>query len=269
MSKGKLIIIGGHEDKVGDETILKEVVNTIKKDGRLVIATVASTKAQEVGTEYTALFKELGVKNVAVLNIEIREEAFDEARVKLIDEADAVFFTGGDQLRITSQVGDTPIYRGMHALYKRGGLIAGTSAGAAVMPHTMLISGPSDESSRMSAIEMAPGFAFIENVVIDSHFAERGRMGRLIGAVIQNPANLGIGIDEDTAIVVEQGKRFRVIGSGAVYVLDGSTLTYSSVSEEQPEGILSAFDLRLHVLGDGDQYNLLERHPLTTEVSTA
>lgn len=176
--------------------------------------------------------------------------------------ARVVFFTGGDQLRISSQIGDSDMFKCLRELYFDGGTIVGTSAGAAAMPETMLIGGASDASNRVSTLSMAPGLAFAHDMVIDSHFAERGRMGRLLGAVVQNPRNLGIGIDEDTAIVLERGDGFWVEGSGAVYVVDGSGISYSSLAERQPEGVVRMDDVSLHVLGAGDRFDLKERRPL-------
>jgi cyanophycinase len=197
-----------------------------------------------------------------VVDIRTREEATDEQQIQKIASAKVVFFTGGDQLRITSQIGDSPLFRCMQEIYRKGATIAGTSAGAAAMPETMLIAGAGDTSNGISALEMAPGLAFLSGVVIDSHFAERGRMGRLLGAITQNPRNIGLGIDEDTAIIVTGQECFEVIGSGAVYVVDGIDVSYSSLSEEQPEGIISIFDMRLHVLGQGDHFDLDKRRPL-------
>ena len=260
---GRLIIIGGHEDKEGERTILKAVAQRARgTHGHLVIVTVASNLPEELGPEYRALFKDLGVQDVTVIDIRTRDEAADQKRVEQIATAKVVFFTGGDQLRITSQIGDSPLFRCIQELYHKGATIAGTSAGAAVMPETMLIAGAGDESNRISALEMAPGLAFMKGVVIDSHFAERGRMGRLLGAVAQNPRNIGLGIDEDTAILVSGQERFEVIGSGAVYVVDGIDISYSSLSEKQPEGIVSIYGAKLHVLGQDDQYDLHERCPI-------
>jgi cyanophycinase len=265
-AKGRLIIIGGHEDKEGERTILKAVAQRARGDnGRLVIVTVASNLPEELGREYRALFTDLGVKHIDVVDIRTRDEAADQKNVDKIADAKVVFFTGGDQLRITSQIGDSPLFRCMQEIYRKGATIAGTSAGAAAMPETMLIAGASDESNRISALEMAPGLAFMQGVVIDSHFAERGRMGRLLGAVAQNPRNIGLGIDEDTAILVSGQERFEVIGSGAVYVVDGMDISYSSLSEKRPEGIVSIDDIKLHVLGQDEQYDLLARCPLREE----
>jgi len=264
--KGRLIIIGGHEEKQGERTILKAVAQRARGEhGRLVIVTVASQMPEELGSEYRALFKDLGVRDVDVVDIRTRDEATDEQNVQKIADAKVVFFTGGDQLRITSQIGDSPVFRCMQEIYHKGATIAGTSAGAAAMPETMLIAGASDKSNQISALEMAPGLAFMHGVVIDSHFAERGRMGRLLGAVAQNPRNIGLGIDEDTAILVTGEERFEVIGSGAVYVVDGMGISYSSLSEKRPEGIVTINDVKLHVLGQDDQYDLNARQPLREE----
>jgi cyanophycinase len=175
--------------------------------------------------------------------------------------AAGIFFTGGDQLRISSQIGDTPIERMVREIHERGGVVAGTSAGASVMSDTMLVKGTSSESHRIGDLHMAPGLGLVRNVIIDQHFAERGRFGRLLGAVAQNPRVLGIGIDEDTAIIVEGGA-FRVVGSGAVYIVDGGGVTHSNIAEARPERTLSMYDVRLHVLSSGDAFDLDGRRPV-------
>jgi len=273
--KGDLIIIGGHEDKEGEQVILKEVAKRVTRRGRsnghshngaghgsLVITTVASRFPQALAEEYKRVFRNLGVTNIDVVEIETRAEAHHDANVEKIRKASVVFFTGGDQLRISSQIGDSPTYQCLLDLYQDGGTIVGTSAGAAVMSETMIIQGSGDETNEIYTLGMAPGLGLVENIVIDSHFAERGRMGRLLGAVAENPKNLGICIDEDTAIIVEQGKRFKVIGSGGVYVVDGSTVSYSSLSDARPEGVLSIYGVTVHVLGTDDRFDIVERQPI-------
>jgi cyanophycinase len=235
-----------------------------KDNGRLIVITAATESPEKSADKYIPLFEGLGVKRVDVVDIRDRADAFNEENVEKVKGATAVFFTGGDQLRITSQIGDSPVYQCLQTMYEDGTTIAGTSAGAAAMPDTMLIAGPGDESNRISALGMAPGLGFIEGVVIDSHFAQRGRMGRLLGAIAQNPRNLGLGIDEDTAILVE-GDLFRVIGTGAVYVVDGTHIGYSSLSEKNPEGIVTIHNVKLHVLGENECYNLVERQPLLSK----
>jgi cyanophycinase len=258
-SHGSLIVIGGHEDKQGEQRILQEVRGRAKHS-KLVVATVATEHPDEVWAEYRAVFRSLGVRSLGHLHIETRDDAFSEEKLKVLNNAGAVFFTGGDQLRITSRIGGAPICERIRQIFERGGTIAGTSAGASAMSETMLVSGPSDQSHKLDAVQMAPGLGLINGVIIDQHFAERGRLGRLVGAVAQNPRLLGIGIDENTAIVAE-ADRFHVLGAGAVYVIDGTRESYTNVSEEEPQATMSIFDLRLHILGTGDTFDLESRRP--------
>ncbi|MBX4891367.1 cyanophycinase [Rhizobium bangladeshense] len=257
---GTLIIIGGHEDHDGERVILKEVASRIK-DGKLVLATVASHEPDGYLAKYRSSFADVGVPDVTELYIDERDQAAMEEKLESLRQVRAVFFSGGDQLRITSLIGDTPIYRQIHDIFAGGGVIAGTSAGASAMSETMLVRGRNASSFRIGDISMATGLGLLPNVIIDQHFAERGRIGRLIGAVSQNPRVLGIGIDEDTAIVV-QGHQFRVIGSGAVYLVDGGDVTHSNIAEASPEEALSIYDLRLHVLSSGDRFDLETRRPV-------
>jgi cyanophycinase len=262
----KQVLIGGHEDKDDDCTILKEVVRHVH-NGRLVIATVASETPEEYFKEYHRIFTYLGIKEIMQLYIAERAECADEEKLRVFDNIDGVFFSGGDQLRISSQIGDTEFETRMHEIYKNGGVIAGTSAGASVLGEIMLLSGPNSESHHIGDLHLAPGLRLIHNVIIDQHFAERGRIGRLLGAVAMNPRILGIGIDENTAIVVS-GREFEVIGKGAVYVIDASGITYSNINKEEgkEEGqILSLADVKLHLLCPGDQFDLESRRPMAAE----
>ena len=265
--KGTLIIVGGSEERArdGERPILEEIARRARGQRPLVILTVASASHAEVGDEYAKLFRELGVHNPAVLPLRSREDAQEDKVVDTLGGAAVVFFTGGDQLRITSQVGDSRVFRCLHELYSNGATIAGTSAGAAVMSETMVIGGAGDESPGISALRMAPGLGLLSGVVVDSHFAQRGRFGRLLGAVAQNPANIGLGLDEDTAVIVERGQTFTVLGSGAAYVIDGSTITYSGLSEAQPEGVITIHGVQLHVLGADDCFDLRTRQPVPAE----
>lgn len=261
--EGNLIIIGGAEDKKDDRKILKEVCSKFdNENGHLVVATIASGLPHELGMEYRSVFGRLGVKNISILNVTYREDAMDARNIKMIEEASVVFFTGGDQLKITSLIGGTPLYEAMQARYKDGCVFVGTSAGASVMSDTMIVSGKDEESPKKCTLKMAPGLGFIKGVVIDQHFAQRGRIGRLLVGVAENPECLGVGIDEDTAIVVNDDKKFTVVGSGAVYVLDGSKISSSNVSEEHPDEVLSIHNVVLHVLNKNDEFDLINRIPL-------
>jgi cyanophycinase len=258
---GSLLVIGGHEDKEEDRVILRMLVKKVGKSGKIVVATVASNEPNVMFDEYERCLRALGMRHVHHLNVESRGEAQLESRIRILKDADAVFFTGGDQLKITSQIGDTPIFTRVREIFDAGGLIAGTSAGASVMTETMMVSGESDTSYRIgSLLQLAPGLGLLPGVIVDQHFAERGRMGRLLGAIAQNPRMLGIGLDEDSAILVQRG-RFQVIGSNAVHVIDGSKVTFTNVAESEPDASLCIYGVRLHVLNQSDTFDLKARRP--------
>lgn len=255
--KGTLIIVGGREDKTGNMVILKEIAERTGK-GKLVIATLASTLADEQWEDYRKIFKNLGVKNIKHFYIDQPEQARDPNHLTVFEDAKTVFFTGGDQLKITTKIGGTPIFDRILEIYYNDGIIAGTSAGAAVMGTTMLVGGENADSHKVGNWMMAPGLGLIEDILIDQHFAQRGRIGRLLGAVALNPGVLGIGIDEDTAIVVKE-RSFKVIGTNAVYIVDGHYVSYTNISEAAAEKTMSMHDVRLHILADGESFKLKTR----------
>jgi cyanophycinase len=261
---GTLILIGGYEDKHEERSILQQVAQAaLRDDGLLVIITAASSYPEERAEEYLAVFTALGVKQVDVLHCATREQASNAEHTDKLRHAAVVFFTGGDQVRLTSMLGGSLAFRCLHDLYARGGTIAGTSAGAAAMSSSMLFGRKEDKGHQLLSLEMAPGLGLLSDVVIDSHFGERGRLGRLLGAVAQNPRNLGLGIDEDTALIV-RGETFQVIGRGAVYVIDGSAISFANVAADRPERIVSIYDVKLHILTQGATYDLTRRRPLLT-----
>lgn len=259
---GNLIIIGGAEDKKGDKEILKRVAKYIDPEKeKLIIATIATQYPEKSYQNYKNVFSNLGIKNIDKLDISTREDAFNKEKLKLINEANLLFFTGGDQLRITSMIGGSPVYNAIKEFCASGGLIAGTSAGASVMSDTMIVQGEDDESPHKCTLKMSPGLGLVNNIIIDQHFAQRGRIGRLLTAIAQNPEVLGVGIDEDTAIVVSDKGTAEVIGSGAVYFIDGSSIDYTNVSEQYSDEVLSMFNVKLHVLKEGNRFNLVDKVP--------
>jgi cyanophycinase len=259
--KGSLLIIGGHEDKEGDMVVLRELANHVGS-GKLVVSTIASSSPGEMWETYETVFRGLGVRHVYHLNVEARADASDVKYMKILEDATAVFFTGGDQLKITSTIGDTPVFSRIFEIFIHGGMIAGTSAGASVMSETMLVGGGGDSSHRIGeSLRLAPGFGFAKDMVIDQHFAERGRIGRLLAVVGQNPRIIGIGIDENTAIEMQPHKEFRVLGEGGVTVLDGRNVTYSNIAEAESGDTVSVFGVTLHQLGHGDVFDLRKRMP--------
>jgi cyanophycinase len=253
--------IGGHERKEGEMEILRTFVE-LARPKPIVVATLASEVSGEIWSEYRRAFHALGAKDIVHLRIGERTQAADEPAVKDVKKAGGVFFTGGDQLRLTSKLGGTTLCQTIQDLYRSGVVIAGTSAGASVLTETMIVSGAAEQSHQVGDFShLAPGLGFLTGIVIDQHFAERGRVGRLLGVVAQNPRALGIGIDENTAVVVENGRRLRVIGTGAVYVVDGRSITATNASEEDAGQTLSVFDVKLHLLSKGDLFDLEERRP--------
>ena len=263
---GNLIIIGGAEDKKGRKEILKKVCDCInKQEDMLLVATIATEYPKEAAEKYKKVFRELKVNNVKILNIENRKDAFKEENVKLIKKASLIFFTGGDQLRITSLIGGTSIYEALKEAHSNGIYIVGTSAGASVMSDTMIVEGEDEDSPRKCTLKMAPGFGLIKDVIIDQHFAQRGRIGRLLTGIAQNPEVLGIGIDENTAIIVNKDGIIKVIGEGAVYFIDGSKITYSNVSESKSDEILSMNNVIVHVLTNNNKFDFLKKSPFEEE----
>ncbi|WP_300382582.1 cyanophycinase [Clostridium sp.] len=264
--KGDLIIIGGAEDKEGDKEVLKKVCNSINQDKDIIlIATVATEYPKEAFEKYKKVFNGLKVKNIQGLNIKERLDSSKVENIELVEKASLIFFTGGDQLRITSLIGGTPLYEALKSSVNKGCIMVGTSAGASVMSDTMIVKGEDDESPKKSSIKMAPGLGFLNGVIIDQHFAQRGRIGRLLEGIAQNPEILGIGIDEDTALVVKDNGEAEIIGNGAIYFLDASNITYTNVSEQNSDEILSISNVKLHVLKEGNRFNLLTKLPFEEE----
>lgn len=256
-TQGTLIIIGGAEDKTGKRTILKEVVKRTG-DGKLVLVTAASQIPHELYNDYYKVFTSLGVQKIEHLYVQQPEDARDLDKLRLFEDATTVFFTGGDQLRITTKLGGTDLLDRIMEIYNNGGTIAGTSAGASIMGKTMLVGNETTESHKVGNWMMAPGLGFVEEMLIDQHFAQRGRIGRLLGAVALNPGVLGIGIDENTAIVVE-GKYFHVLGNNAVYVVDGRSVSYTNVSMATAERTMSMHNVKLHILAENERFHIHSR----------
>lgn len=261
--KGELIIIGGAEDKKGEKKILEEVVDIAGgKDAYLIVFTTATEQPEAAGAEYKKVFSRLGVKHIDVLDINSRDEANDGAYCQKILNSSGIFFTGGDQLRITSILAGTEADEALHTSHNNGTVIVGTSAGASVMSSTMIVEGNSNDPARKCTLKMAPGLNFLDGVIIDQHFDQRGRFGRLLCGVAENPGILGIGIDEDTAIRVFPDGQFKVIGNNAVTVVDGKSIKSSNVSESKPDEILAITNVTVHVLSFGYGFDLKTREVL-------
>jgi cyanophycinase len=282
MPKGKLIIIGGALDKGSftentfadqveenlnffEKGILKRIIDESKyqKDSRIEIVPTASKIPDLVGVEYARAFGYLGAENVGVLNIENREEALSLAALDRIAAADVIFFTGGDQLRLTSIFGGTPIHDLLLKKYlEEDFLYVGTSAGAACASKNMIYQGSSREALLKGEIKITSGLGFMDNVIIDTHFVQRGRIGRLFQAVVGNPKTLGIGLGEDTGLLIKNGVSMEALGSGLVIIVDGRQILDSNISDVALGEPISIKNLVVHVMSQGDVY-CLETNDLT------
>jgi cyanophycinase len=254
---GQLVIIGGAEDREGECTILREFVRRAGgTNARLIVMTVATSLPEEVGNTYIGVFERLGVESVEVVDSKDREEGNDPNVLAKFKEVTGVFFTGGDQRRITELLKNTELHKLLlHRLQNEGLVIGGTSAGAAMMPDNMIAEGDSETHARMEAVEIEEGMGFFPDVAIAQHFAQRGRLGRLVAAISLQPVVLGFGIDENTAIIVN-GDEIEVVGESAITVIDAEDMTHSNIHGVLKDEPLALCDAKLHILPHGYRYNL-------------
>jgi len=263
VAEKRLLAIGGNEDKQNDCEILKQFVHMAGgADAEILLMTIATREVRETAKEYRKVFRRLGAPHLKVLDIAVREDTTSKRGLQLIENATGIFFSGGDQLDIPSLLGGTEMLQLIQERHCRGCVIAGTSAGAAMMSTSMLISGKPEESPRFGNVEIGPGLDFINRTIIDTHFSQRGRCGRLMTAVAHFPQDIGIGIDEDAAILID-GSEFRVIGSGSVIIVDGSPMTHTNLNDLEKHGQpLELHDLALHVLPTGARFDLKKQRPI-------
>jgi cyanophycinase len=213
------------------------------------------------------VFERLGAEDVRVLDTQTPEDANNPEYLEAIEQATGIFFTGGDQARIISCLKDTKLDAAMHKRYSEGIIIGGTSAGAAMMPDMMIIEGDSETNPRVDVVAMGPGMGFLPDVVIDQHFAQRGRLGRLVTALLLQPAVLGFGIDENTAILVS-GDELEVIGENAVTVIDESEKLHDNIDGRLKDEGLAICGAKLHILPHGYRFNLKTRQPVYDSAAT-
>lgn len=257
-----LLIIGGAEDREGECQILREFVRRAGGlQARLVVMTVATGLPGEVGEQYINIFERLGAENVRVVDTARPEDASDPRAIEIIRDATGVFFTGGNQARITELLKGTELEAALQERYTQGVVIGGTSAGAAMMPDMMIVEGEPETNPRMEVAKMDQGMGFLPGVVIDQHFAQRGRLGRLLSALSQQPAVLGFGIDENTAIAVD-GNEIEVIGEGAITVIDMAHISHTNVDELLRDEAVAICNAKLHILPHGYKFDLEKRTPL-------
>lgn len=281
LPKGKLIIIGGavdlgsslsynenishpHYIKFFERGILKRMITESTKgvDSAIGVVTTASKIPEIVGAEYIKSFNQLQVSNVRVLDIRSREEAASAQVLQQVRELDIVMFSGGDQLRLTSIFGGTEFLSILKNRYRNEDfIIAGTSAGAAAASANMIYRGNSSEALIKGEVQITAGLGFIEDVIIDTHFVQRGRIGRLFYAVASNPGMLGIGLGEDAGLLITDGNSLEAIGSGLTILVDGRYISETSIYDVEIGSPVSIENLKVHVMSIYDKYNL-HKHEL-------
>lgn len=272
MIKGTLIPIGGNEDKgMGgsenytldfiQEGILSHVVRESGgENARIVVIPTASSIPLEVGQNYVHAFSKLGVNQVDVIHILDRDDSDKKQYLRLVEQANCVMFSGGDQSNIVNRIGGTRMHQILQNRYENEDfVIAGTSAGSMCMSKEMIAGGSSTESLFKGAVRMRDGMGFIPELIIDSHFIQRGRFGRLAEAVAKFPQLLGVGLAEDTGVIIKNCNEFKVIGSGMVVLFDPSKLTHNNEEILEPGTPMSMSNLVVHILSNSDQFIVDQR----------
>ncbi|MGE5450692.1 MAG: cyanophycinase [Acidobacteriota bacterium] len=249
--RGSLMLIGGNEDRARDKRVLARFVElTRQASPQIVVLTAASQCQQDMWQLYDRAFADLGVARRQALSLSSRQDADQASAAEAIDQADGIFVTGGDQRRLLSLIGGTRVDAALRrAVEDRGACIGGTSAGASAMSARMLSEIAPDKPCQADNVALSDGLGLIRHAVVDQHFAQRCRLGRLLTVVAAHPDLLGIGIDEDTALVLDPGQGLEVIGSGAVTVLDARPLASQALAP--PDQVSAWLHLHLHVLPAG------------------
>jgi cyanophycinase len=258
-ARGWIVPIGGAENKENDRRILERFVRVSGGTAADIVVIPTASRMHETGPRYETLFRDLGAAQVSVMDFDTRRDCQEPGRLRRLEEATGIFFTGGNQLRVTTLLGGTPVAKLIRVRNAQGVTVGGTSAGASILSEHMIAFGDEGSSVISGSVRLAPGLGLTNRFIIDQHFRERDRLGRLITALAHNPFAIGIGLDEDTAAFISPDETLEVEGSGGVTVVDASDVSFSSigeVSEGQPVCVLG---LRLHILVAGATFNLRTR----------
>jgi cyanophycinase len=258
-SRGWIIAIGGAENKENDRRILERFVSASGRTGADIVIIPTASRMHETGARYERLFGDIGASRVSVMDFDTRRDACEPGRIERLEQASGIFFTGGNQLRLTTLLGGTPVAKLIRAANARGVTVGGTSAGASILSEHMIAAGDEGSAVVAGSVRLAPGLGLTNRFIIDQHFRQRDRLGRLLTALAYNPFAVGIGLDEDTAALIGPDETVEVEGSGGVTIVDAADVSYSSidsVEEGQPACVLG---LKLHVLVAGATFNLHTR----------
>jgi cyanophycinase len=258
-SRGYIIPIGGAEEKLGNPEILDRFVELCGGlDARIGIIPTAS-ELEDTGRNYEKLFRKIGVKHARVLPFLTREDCQDGTDVDYVEKCDGIFMTGGNQLRLSTTLGGTKVAQLIRRRNAVGMHVAGTSAGAAFMPEHMIAGGVEGSTPSPDMVTMAPGLGLTNAFIIDQHFRQRDRLGRLLTALAYNPFAVGLGLDEDTAAFIRPGDQLEVVGSGGITLIDPKDLSYSSMDRARRGDPVSLIDVKLHILVSGGRFDIATR----------
>jgi cyanophycinase len=263
--RGYIIPIGGAEEKLHSPDILDRFVDVCGgKTARISIIPTAS-ELEDTGRNYEKLFRRLGVRHAKVLPFETREDCQSSEYLDYIDKSDGVFMTGGNQLRLSTTLGGTEVATRIRRRNAAGMHVAGTSAGAAFMPEHMIAGGDEGSTPRPDMVTLAPGLGLTNKFIIDQHFRQRDRLGRLLTALAYNPFAVGIGLDEDTAAFIRPGDDLEVVGSGGITIIDPTDLSYSSMDRARSGEPVSLIGVKLHILVAGGRFEIEEREAIAEQ----
>jgi cyanophycinase len=258
-TRGYIVPVGGAEDKMGDVAILRRFATLCGGNGcRIAIIPTASTQS-ETGSRYEELFHSLGVREAKALPIMSRADCEHREWLDLLDQVDGVFLSGGNQLRLSTTIGGTEVAKAIRRRNAEGMHVAGTSAGAAFLCEHMIAFGKEGASPRAKNVTLAPGLGLTNRVIIDQHFRQRDRLGRLLTALAYNPFAIGIGLDENTAAFIAPDQTLEVVGGGALTIVDPSGLEFSSMARVRKNDAVCLIGLKLHILDQGSTFNLDSR----------
>lgn len=257
--RGYIVPVGGAEDKEGSAVILRRFVEICGGRSAKIAVIPTASRLSDTGQRYTDIFHGLGAGESYALPYETREESAREDWLERLEAASGIFLTGGNQLRISTILGGTPVAKSIRRLNAHGVHVGGTSAGAAILSEHMIAFGKGGATPRAGMVSLAPGFGMTNRVVIDQHFRQRDRLGRLLTALAYNPFAVGIGLDEDTAAFIAPDDVLHVEGAGAITVLDASQLEHSSMGHARTGAVICLTGIKVHILNKGSTYNLHTR----------
>src|SRR5579863_9772933 len=258
-TRGWIVPIGGAENKENDRPILERFVRVSGGEEADIVVIPTASRMHETGPRYEQLFRDIGAARVTAMDFDTRRDCQERGRLERLEQATGIFFTGGNQLRVTTLLGGTPVAKLIRARNARGVTVGGTSAGASILSEHMIASGDEGSLAIAGSVQLAPGLGLTNRFIIDQHFRQRDRLGRLLTALAYNPFSVGIGLDEDTAAFIGPDETVEVEGSGAVTIVDGADVTYSSIDSVEEGQPVCMLGLRLHLLVAGATFNLHTR----------